>query len=100
MNATVSSSTKCPGCSGQGQATDTRAVLRCEGCGGVFTQGAEAVIPERLIAFVKWHLPMLANAGPEGQFYFDFVVVAPSTNSKTRMHGWADRATRRVVQWG
>jgi hypothetical protein len=100
MTATTTKTT-CPGCNGQGAATkETVAVLKCQSCGGVFTYQGIGITMEMAMLFVAVHLPMQANAGAEGQFYFDFIITRPSDNGRQRMHGWADRATRRVVQWG
>lgn len=93
--------TTCPGCSGAGVLTDDPQVLRCERCGGVFTNPRfQGIIMEQAIRFVAVHQPMLANAGTDGAFYFDLFIVRPSDGGQQRMHGWADKATKRVVQWG
>lgn len=91
---------ECPACSGPGTMSDDPQVLKCTRCGGIYTPIGESIVGEAAIKFVAYHLPMLANAGTDGQFYFDLVVFRPSDGGKTRMHGWADRKTRRVVQWG
>lgn len=94
----------CPGCNGAGVLTDDPQVLRCESCGGIFTDGELPITWMQAIQFVKINQPMLANAGDEGQFYFDLDVTndRPTIGAAghRRLHGWADRATRRVVQWG
>lgn len=87
---------QCPGCSGTGIPTDVPQVLRCQGCGGVFTR--EPIVAQRAERFVAFGKPMLAKAGPAGSFYFDFDLDTRPTIQ--RIHGWADQATKRVVQWG
>lgn len=85
----------CPGCNGRGTSAgigDIR-VNRCTGCGGFFTLAP--VTLSAAVNVVRVDLDMLANAGPDGQFYFDLDLVGGR-----RIHGWADRETRRVVQWG
>jgi hypothetical protein len=65
----------------------------------VFTDGQP--IPEAAaLKFVLVGQPMLQNAGPEGQFYFDFDLTESKMIPARRLHGWADKATKRVVQWG
>jgi hypothetical protein len=99
MNA---STTQCPGCSGSGILTDDPQVLRCTGCGGVFT-GADPISFDQALKFVAFKLGMLDNAGPDGQVYFDLTIInasGPQEGKPTRVHGWADRKTKRVVQWG
>jgi len=91
---------RCPGCSGSGVLTDDPQVLRCQSCGGIFTDPNFPIIGEAAIQFVAYHLPMLANAGPDGSFYFDLDILRPSDGGRTRIHGWADKATKRVVQFG
>jgi hypothetical protein len=78
--------------------TDDPSVLRCQSCGGVFT--VAPVTMEQVLKFVSVHLPMVL--GEYDPFYFDFVVSShdPGRMAGTRMHGWADRKTKRVVQWG
>lgn len=90
----------CPGCSGAGVLTDDPQVLHCTRCGGIFTDPNFPIIGEQAIKFVAYHLPMLANAGVEGSFYFDLDIARPSDGGRTRLHGWADRRTKRVVQYG
>jgi hypothetical protein len=90
----------CPGCSGEGLLTDDPQVLKCTGCGGVFTDSRFPVTFEQAMKFVALGNPMLANAGPDGSFYFDLDVALVGGKGHTRRHGWADRATKRVVQWG
>jgi hypothetical protein len=92
---------KCPGCSGPGVLSDDPQVMRCEMCGGVFTTD-QPISEQQVRQFVAFGQAMLQNAGPDGSFYFDFMVV-PSFREPglaTRVHGWADKATKRVVQWG
>jgi hypothetical protein len=91
----------CPGCSGLGLLSDDPQVLRCQGCGGVFTNPAEPITEQQAFQVVAIHLPMLANAGPDGSFMFDLNVVTDWKGPRVaRLHGWADRKTKRVVQWG
>lgn len=89
---------KCPACSGAGRQTENKMVHKCERCSAVFTPAGAFLLPIQALQIVSLSDHMLANAGPEGQFYFDLVV---SSDGKVhRMHGWADRATKRVIQWG
>lgn len=97
----------CPGCCGDGILSDDPQVLVCRSCGGFYTADPkQPITTAQAIKFVAIHLPMLANAGQDGQFYFDLDLVAADAHirgneGKTeRVHGWADRKTRRVVQWG
>lgn len=91
----------CPGCSGHGTLSDDPQVFRCDSCGGVFTS-TEPIVMEAAIKFVSLQLPMLANAGADGSFYFDLDIVTSWKNKRevARVHGWADRRTKRVVQFG
>lgn len=93
----------CPGCSGAGVMTDDPQVAKCERCGGFFTTDFNQPIAfEAALKFVALGQPMLANAGPDGQFYFD-LAVATTWRGKPevgRVHGWADAKTKRVVQFG
>lgn len=94
--------TVCPGCSHVGELTDDPQVLKCTGCGGVFTDG-QAITWAQALKFVALHLAMLPNAGDEGSFLFDldvFDVILADGKTTNRLHGWADKRTKRVVQWG
>lgn len=84
----------CPGCSDNGVLTDDPSVLRCQSCGGVFT--TERITEAQGFKFVSFNRPMLHDSND--MFYFDFVV--DNGDTVDRMHGWADKATKRVVQWG
>jgi hypothetical protein len=92
----------CPGCDGDGVLSDDPQVLRCTKCGGVFTANpAEPITQAQAMKFVALHLPLQANAVDADQvFYFDLDLVADVERGQTRLHGWADKATKRVVQWG
>lgn len=93
----------CPGCSGSGVLTDDPQVLRCQSCGGIFTDPETPITRAQALKFVALLQPMLPNAGTEGTFYFDLdLYVEPRTMAGDyhRVHGWADRRTKRVVQWG
>ncbi len=90
----------CPGCSGVGVLTDDPSVLKCERCGGFFT--VDPITFEQAMQFVALGQPMLTNAGPDGQFYFDLFVNTSWRDKPAlgRVHGWADARTKRVVQFG
>lgn len=93
----------CPGCSGSGDMTDDPQVLRCTGCGGIFTVAGEPIPFEAALKFVALNQNMVANAGADGSFYFDLDVldvILADGKTFNRQHGWADRKTKRVVQWG
>ena len=96
----------CPGCNGPSVLSDDPQVMRCEACGGVFTPYsgnmalAGPIHVDQAMPFVNFRAPMLANAGPAGSFYFDFMVIGDTNAPARRAHGWADKATKRVVQWG
>lgn len=91
----------CPGCSGSGVLTDDPQVLKCTSCGGIFTDPKQPICRTAAWKFVGLGQPMLANAGPDGSFYFDLDIVdGPDATQGTRVHGWADVKTRRVVQFG
>lgn len=83
----------CPGCSAKGVALPgLTAVFGCTGCGGLFTT-VGAITHAQACTFVGLDRPMApASAHP---FYFDFDVVESG-----RVHGWADRTTGTVVQYG
>ena len=89
----------CPGCDGAGVPTDDPQVLRCERCGGIFTKQNQPITIDQALKFVWMFAPMQANAGPEGQFMFDLDIM-DRLGKRRRMHGWADRNTKRVTQWG
>jgi hypothetical protein len=87
----------CPGCNGAGinDFTDPSGdVLRCTGCGGLFT--VHPISRDKAAGLVKINEPMLANSNQP--FYFDFVV--EREGHPDRIHGWADQQTKQVVQWG
>lgn len=85
----------CPGCNGSGVLTDDPQVLRCESCGGIFTDPETPITGVQAMKFVAFQLDMLDNAGADGAFYFDLDVM-----NRGRLHGWADKRRKRVVQWG
>jgi len=88
----------CHGCNGRGRMTDDPDVLRCDGCGGVFTYYPITI--EQAMKFVGLQQPMAANAGSDGSFYFDFLIRPKLLGTPIRSHGWADTKTKRVVQYG
>lgn len=91
----------CPGCCGDGIKSAVPNVLTCRSCGGVFT--VEPITFDAALGMVAMNQAMLAKAGPDGQFLFDFVVfdvILADGKTVNRLHGWADKATKRVVQWG
>lgn len=93
----------CPACSGGGELTDDPQVLKCISCGGIFTDAELPITFDQALKFVALHLAMLANAGADGAFFFDlevFDVILADGKTTNRLHGWADRKTKRVVQWG
>jgi len=114
MNATqitnttlnIEPTTSCPGCSGAGVPMDSYNgavsdfIWRCLGCGGAFTHLPVTV--EQALPVVALDQAMLANAGAEGQFYFDLVILTSWKGQQIlkRIHGWADRQSKRVVQFG
>jgi len=91
----------CPGCSGLGLLSDDPDVLRCQGCGGVYT--TDPITPEQAIKFVAIHLPMVSGAEPRfgviETFYFD-LELSDGRLAGRRIHGWADKRSKRVTQWG
>lgn len=103
MAKVVARNQGCPGCSGAGIMTDDPQVLRCERCSGLFTADwDEPITFEQALKIVALQQPMLAQAGPDGQFYFDLAVATTwrGKNEVGRVHGWADLKTKRVVQFG
>jgi len=102
MAAVMEAVPTCPGCSSEGVLSDDPQVYRCTGCRGVFALADAPITFDQALKFVALHLPMMANAGADGQFYFDLML---STTWKGeaevgRVHGWADTKTKRVVQFG
>lgn len=91
--------TPCPGCSGEGVLTDDPQVLKCTMCGGIFTKRSEPITVEQALKFVAIHQPMKAEADLPGSFYFD-LELSDGRMAGRRVHGFADRNTKRVVQWG
>ncbi len=81
----------CPGCSGAGQPSAAAGVFTCGSCGGRFSVEPVSVDVARSIVGID--RPMQANA--DELVYFDLVV-----EDRGRMHGFADRRTGAVVQWG
>ena len=79
--------TECVACSGHLTGIADR-VATCDKCGGV--HGHEAV----LVAVVNVDKPMLEDADPRGTRYFDVTI------DETRIHGWFDVLSMRVVQYG
>lgn len=94
----------CPGCSGVGVETNDPSILRCGSCRGFFTPKGAVISQRQMTAVIDTSQVMLAEAGEAGQFYFDLVVNREQGYGcdpvVRRLHGWADVATRRVVQWG
>lgn len=95
--------TVCPGCSDIGVLTDDPSVLRCQGCDGVFT--TEPITLEQALKFVRIaDANLLPTAKAAGTFYFDLEVLYFNRNrtesQARRLHGWADRATKRMTQLG
>ena len=91
---------RCPGCSGVGVLVAERsdvpcAVWTCEGCGGVFGVATVA----NATRWIAVDMPMVAQAADASIRYFDFLLVYPNSSS-AYIHGWADAATRRIVQIG
>ena len=70
-------------------------VQTCNACGGIF--GTLHVFETREV--VDINAPMLANAEPEDMQYFDLMQIGSSTEDR-RIHGWMQKSTHAVVQWG
>ena len=90
---------ECPGCANYGTLTDNPNVAKCGGCGGFFS--IDTLTEREVGRYVRLDQPMLARAAGE-MFYFDFRVWT-EWRGKTvvgRLHGFADTATKRVVQFG
>lgn len=92
----------CPGCSGSGVLSDDPQVLKCTSCGGIFTDAELPITLDQARKIVALDQPMKQEAGLLGQFYFDLDVLDAilADGTVNRIHGWADRETKRVVQWG
>ncbi len=92
----------CPGCSNLGRLTDDPQVLRCEGCGGVFSHRHFPLVMAQALKFVALHQDMKQEAGIMGTFYFDLDILTEWNGRRAvgRVHGWADVETKRVVQFG
>lgn len=89
----MQNSTKCPGCNGKLVAGKDNALIRtCKSCGGLIGSCYRG----ELYGHVKVHLPMIATS--DDMQYFDFDVLG--SDGVQRVHGWMDRATKRVVQYG
>jgi hypothetical protein len=80
---------KCPGCSGQTEYFDA-GIRRCVTCDGLVGRTSM----ERAERYVTLDA-MQANAPVERMRYFDFTF-----DNKNRVHGWYDRETKKVVQYG
>lgn len=87
----------CPACNGSGVLTDNPSVLRCERCGGIYSQRNEPITLEEVRKYVNY--TQMRPEPLKDQFYFDFYIVFPS-GEIDRMHGWACSETKQVVQWG
>lgn len=87
----------CPACSGPGAQTDDARVRRCTECGGVFTvETIDRASAWRLVKFSS----MLWYEVPSDQlFSFDLSIEIPGRGVE-RVHGVADRKSKRVVQYG
>lgn len=91
----------CPGCSNTGVATDTNpCVYSCNSCGGLFT--VRVIGWQECLAFVDLNAAMQPNGQRQALQYFDFTYAGPSCGGgqPQRVHGWFDRTTRKVVQFG
>ena len=69
-------------------------VVTCDRCGGIY--GTCYVCDTRKVVDVN--APMVANAEPEDMQYFDLVQLG--SQGTRRIHGWIQKSTHAVVQWG
>jgi hypothetical protein len=83
---------QCSACSGDVVAEWTPTMGRCRECGAV--QGS--CYRGEASQWVRLGAPMLPNS--DDLRYFDLVVLG--SDGVSRVHGWADRGSRRVVQYG
>lgn len=84
----------CPGCSSEGVLQKLPGnVFKCKGCGGLF---GDCAYKGNLSQIVNIHLPMVADS--EDMQYFDISFIG--SEGPGRVHGWMDRQTRNVVQYG
>jgi transcription initiation factor TFIIIB Brf1 subunit/transcription initiation factor TFIIB len=86
---------QCPGCSStRGRETDVVGVYECAKCGGVVGQCYRGDASR----FVAIHQPMQAECEDGDARYFDLMLLG--SQGIERVHGWMDRNTKRVVQFG
>jgi hypothetical protein len=86
---------KCSACSGRLVATDRPTLTRCRKCGGLHG----SCLRGDATALVGLGLPMQSNASsPEALRFFDLTVIG--SQGVSRIHGWFDVQTVRVVQYG
>ena len=95
--ANPSSYSSCPCCSDTNRKNyvqGTRAmagIYECLGCGGVYGDGTRSTLSQIVtLAFHK------GQENPDNMQYFDFTF----TDDRNRVHGWFDRDSRQVVQFG
>lgn len=83
---------ECPACSGQGVPEGTYPGLyTCSQCGGIF---GELPSWDAASKYIDIQDTLGVESSPEDLRYFDFFI------NGERTHGWYDRKTKRVVQWG
>lgn len=91
---------RCPGCSGTGPRVSNAfpSVRVCDKCHGLFTAGP---VPRWVaLKFVALDHPMVANSDNPQYFDFDILGDGVKLQAAARVHGWFDRVSKRVTQWG
>lgn len=90
----VSESMACPGCSGRTKiTTELTQVYECASCGGIIGECYRG----DAYKFVNIGTLVPQTEGMEVQ-YFDLVLLG--SDGIKRVHGWFDRQTKNVVQYG
>lgn len=94
----MANSLKCSACSGSLKpATNVPGISglsQCRRCGGLHGSIYAGVAT----SLIGYGLPMQAESGPDGARYFDLSILGSAGVS--RMHGWYDPRTHRIVQEG
>ena len=85
---------KCTACnSTELAATTHHRVFECEACGGLLSTGIYRGDTFEFVNLYEWH------TGPEDARYFDFTILS-GDGSVNLVHGWCDRASKRLTQVG
>ena len=91
---------KCTACnSTELAATAHHRVFECEACGGLLSTGIYRGDTSEFVNLYEWHPEVVDGSEEDEQRYFDFTILS-GDGSVNRVHGWFDRASKRLTQVG